>query len=339
MPDGVAVAVNAPSISGGGFLQRIEAPDGRVTWRGGLALRFADSFELAAFGIIELGGNRPYTLLIFVTVRFTPPYPLAFGLKLTTVGGLLALNRTMNVDALRDAVLGPASGTLDMALFAERPEEQLPVVLPMIDRFFPAAPGHQVAGLLVEIEWRAETGTLFGRLPRRAAGRARRPRVRTLRHRAAGFPDPDAGPHPARARRAGSRLRLPQQVRARVAGAHRGAAVLARTADRRRGAAVSVGRPRRVRAHARRLPPVVQALHPRRAARAGAARGDRGIRTSSSTSTCRATSRSPGPACSSGSRRTSRSARAGADCAPTRTSTSSSCGSRGRFSTSICSSG
>jgi hypothetical protein len=32
----------------------------------------------------------------------------------------------------------------------------------MIDRFFPAADGHQVAGLLVEIEWRAETGTLFG---------------------------------------------------------------------------------------------------------------------------------------------------------------------------------
>ena len=162
MPDGVAVALNAPSISGGGFLQRIEAPDGRVTWRGGLALRFADSFELAAFGVIELGGNRPWTFLLFVTVRFTPPYPLAFGLKLTKVGGLLALNRTMAIDALRDAVLGPASGTLDMALFAERPEEQLPVVLPMIDRFFPAAEGHQVAGLLVEIEWRAETGTLFG---------------------------------------------------------------------------------------------------------------------------------------------------------------------------------
>lgn len=162
LPDGVAVAVNAPSVSGGGFLQRIEAPDGRVTWRGGLALRFADSFELAAFGVIELGGNRPWTFLLFVSVRFTPPYPLAFGLKLKTVGGLLALNRTMAIDALRDAVLGPASGTLDMALFAERPEEQLPVVLPMIDRFFPAAVGHQVAGLLVEIEWRAETGTLFG---------------------------------------------------------------------------------------------------------------------------------------------------------------------------------
>src|SRR5204862_3996742 len=147
MPAGVAVALDAPSISGGGFLRRIEAPDGRVTWRGGLALRFADSFELAAFGVIELGGNRPWTFLLFVTVRFTPPYPLAFGLKLTTVGGLLALNRTMAIDALRDAVLGTTPGTLDAALFAQRPEEQLPVLLPTIDRFFPAAKGHQVAGL------------------------------------------------------------------------------------------------------------------------------------------------------------------------------------------------
>jgi hypothetical protein len=67
----------------------------------------------------------------------------------------------MDVGALRDAVLG-TPGALDTALFSERPEEQLPVVLPTIERFFPAAPGHQVAGLLVEIEWRAETGTLFG---------------------------------------------------------------------------------------------------------------------------------------------------------------------------------
>jgi hypothetical protein len=163
LPNGVAVAINAPSISGGGFLQRIETSDGGVTWRGGLALRFADSFELAAFGVIELGGGRPWTFLLFVTVRFTPPYPLAFGLKLTAVGGLLALNRTMAVEALRDAVLG-TPGALDTALFSDRPEEQLPVVLPTLDRLFPPAEGHQVAGLLVEMEWRAETGTLFGHL-------------------------------------------------------------------------------------------------------------------------------------------------------------------------------
>ena len=273
MPDGVAVALNAPSISGGGFLQRIEAPDGRVTWRGGLALRFADSFELAAFGVIELGGNRPWTLLLFVTVRFTPPYPLAFGLKLTTVGGLLALNRTMAVDALRDAVLGPTPGTLDTALFAERPEEQLPVRAADARPVLPGGAGAPGGGPAGRDRMARRDRHALRPLPRRAAGRARELPVRALRHRAAGLPDADPGPHPARARRTGSRLRLPQQVRARVAGADRGAAVQARAPDRRRGAAVPVGRPRRVRVHARRLPPVVPAVHPGRAARAGAARG------------------------------------------------------------------
>ena len=323
MPDGVAVALNAPSISGGGFLQRIEAPDGRVTWRGGLALRFADSFELAAFGVIELGGNRPWTFLLFVTVRFTPPYPLAFGLKLTTVGGLLALNRTM--DDGRAARRGAGAdvgharhGALRRAprgTAARRAADDRPV-LPGRGR----TPGGGPAGR--DRMARRDRHALRP-LPRRAAGRARELRVRALRHRAGGLPDADPGPHPARARRARSRLRLPQQVRARVAGADRSAALQARAADRRRGADVPVGRARRVRVHARRLPPVVPAVTSRPGCASRRVSGPRGIRTSSSISTCRAISRSPPPACSTGGRRTSRSARAGAGCAPTRTSTSS----------------
>jgi hypothetical protein len=35
-------------------------------------------------------------------------------------------------------------------------------LLPAVERFFPPAKGHQVVGLLAEIEWRAETGTKFG---------------------------------------------------------------------------------------------------------------------------------------------------------------------------------
>jgi len=69
----------------------------------------------------------------------------------------------MDVDALREAVFG-TPGTLDAVLFPERAEEQLPVLLPALDRFFPSAPGHQVVGLLVEMEWRADTGTVFGRI-------------------------------------------------------------------------------------------------------------------------------------------------------------------------------
>jgi hypothetical protein len=67
----------------------------------------------------------------------------------------------MDVDALRDAATG-TQGTLDAFMFPQRPEERFLELLPSVERFFPAAPGHQVVGLLAQIEWRAEVGTKFG---------------------------------------------------------------------------------------------------------------------------------------------------------------------------------
>ena len=160
-PTGLAVSVDATAISGGGFLQRIESPDGRVTYRGGLALKLGERYDMSAFGVIETGGGRRWTLLVFLVVRFSPPINLTVGLKLVALGGLLALNRTMDVNALRDAATG-TQGTLDPLLFPDRPEQRFLEILPAVERFFPPAPGHQVVGLLAEIEWRAEIGTKFG---------------------------------------------------------------------------------------------------------------------------------------------------------------------------------
>jgi len=86
---------------------------------------------------------------------------LTAGLKLVALGGLVALNRTMDVDALSLAATG-SQGTLDPILFPDHPEQRFLQLLPAIERFFPPAEGHQVVGLLAEIEWRAEIGTKFG---------------------------------------------------------------------------------------------------------------------------------------------------------------------------------
>ncbi len=94
-------------------------------------------------------------------MRFSPAIQLTAGLQLTAVGGLLALHRTMNVDALRDAATG-TQGNLDALLFPDRPEERFLELLPAVERFFPPAPGHQVIGVMAEIEWRAAAGTKFG---------------------------------------------------------------------------------------------------------------------------------------------------------------------------------
>ena len=161
MPTGLAVSVDTDAISGGGFLQRIASPGGAVTWRGGLALRLGERYDISAWGVVETGGGRPYTLLAFLVVRFSPPIPLTAGLKLVALGGLIALNRTMNVNALARCGNGHAghagSGALSGSAGAA-----LPRAASGGRAVLPSAKGHQVVGLLAEIEWSAEVGTKFG---------------------------------------------------------------------------------------------------------------------------------------------------------------------------------
>ena len=82
MPTGLAMSVDTDAVSGGGFLQRLPSPGGGVTWRGGLALRLGQRYDISAWAVVETGGGRPYTLIAFLVVRFSPPIPLTAGLKL-----------------------------------------------------------------------------------------------------------------------------------------------------------------------------------------------------------------------------------------------------------------
>jgi hypothetical protein len=162
-PTALAVSINANAVSGGGFIQRIEDPAGVVTWRGALSLRLGQRYALTGFGIVQTGGGRPWSLLVLLMLRFSPPVPLTAGLKLVAIGGLIALNRTMDLSALSDAARATTSqSSLDALLLPEHPEQRFLELVPAIDRFFPFAAGHQVIGLLAEIEWRADTGTKFG---------------------------------------------------------------------------------------------------------------------------------------------------------------------------------
>jgi hypothetical protein len=162
-PTALAVSINADAVSGGGFIQRIEDPAGVVTWRGALSLRLGQRYALTGFGIVQTGGGRPWSLLVLLMLRFSPPVPLTAGLKLVAIGGLIALNRTMDLSALSDAARATTSqSSLDALLLPEHPEQRFLELVPAIDRFFPFAAGHQVIGLLAEIEWRADTGTKFG---------------------------------------------------------------------------------------------------------------------------------------------------------------------------------
>ena len=98
-PTGVGLAVDAGIIAGGGFI-RWDPASGRYS--GVLDLR-AGQVDITALGLLDTklpAGHSGYALLLALRATF-PAIQIGFGFALTGVGGLLALNRRVDVDALR----------------------------------------------------------------------------------------------------------------------------------------------------------------------------------------------------------------------------------------------
>jgi hypothetical protein len=160
---GLALSIDVKALSGGGFLQRIESPGGGVTWRGALDLKVGKRLRLTAFAVVESSSpEQHWSMVAMLAGRLDPAVPLPWGLRLTAVGGILALHRRMAPDAIRDAAQSP-SGSIDALLLNDRPSERFLEMIPLIDQFFPRAEGHHVFGPLVEIEW-GKGGKSVGRL-------------------------------------------------------------------------------------------------------------------------------------------------------------------------------
>jgi hypothetical protein len=146
-PDGVGLAVDSGVASGGGYLY-VE-PDG-----GG----YAGVLELELLGVgisaVALIDTDPVEVdgwsLFFALFIDVPAIPLGFGFNLTGVGGLVGINRTLDVDALQSAV---RSGALDAVLFPENPIADAPIIIDQLQSIFPPAADSYVFGPVVQISW------------------------------------------------------------------------------------------------------------------------------------------------------------------------------------------
>ncbi|MFI6272793.1 DUF6603 domain-containing protein [Micromonospora zamorensis] len=148
-PVGLSLSITAPAVSGGGSFT--SEPDlGRYT--GALHVKFADTIDIAAFGVLRTGSAAQHWSLVVILAGHISPIELGWGFRLTGLGGLLALHRGMDTDALRDAAYG-VRGSLDDLLFPDDPESRLPQLLSSVERFFPPAANSYVAGPMAEIEW------------------------------------------------------------------------------------------------------------------------------------------------------------------------------------------
>lgn len=151
-PSGVGIAISAPPVSGGGFLNY---DDTTSTYTGGLELNFS-KISFTAIGIVstKLPGNQPgYSLLIIITAEFGP-LPLGMGFTLNGLGGILGLNRTMNPDVLRTGI---RNNSLDSILFPKDIVKNANTIISNIGQAFPAKEGQFLVGPMAKIGWGTPT--------------------------------------------------------------------------------------------------------------------------------------------------------------------------------------
>ncbi|GAA3388669.1 DUF6603 domain-containing protein [Cryptosporangium minutisporangium] len=148
-PDAIGLALEAGPVTGGGVVGFDEST-GRYT--GALALQLT-RISVRAIGLLDTrlpGGQRGFSLLVLLSARFSPGIQVGFGVTLTGVGGLVGVNRRIDVDALYERY---ASGTAARILAAEDPVRDLPAAVTELSAIFPPAPGVFVVGPTLRLQW------------------------------------------------------------------------------------------------------------------------------------------------------------------------------------------
>ena len=149
-PTGVGISIDAPGVVGGGFLRfAVEQHE----YSGVVHLEIAEKIAVKAIGLLSTRlpeGGKGYSLVLIIFVEGFTPIQLGFGFALTGIGGLLAVNRTVNEEALR---AGLKHHTLDSILFPPDPIRNAPQILSNLNRVFPPATGHHLFGPMVQVSW------------------------------------------------------------------------------------------------------------------------------------------------------------------------------------------
>jgi hypothetical protein len=149
-PSSLGIAIASPAVSGGGFLS---FDDRSGTYAGAVELTLVGTVAVSGIGVVTTrmpDGQPGFALLILITAEGFTPVQLGLGFTMTGIGGLIALNRTVDADAVRG---GLKDGILDSVLFVKDPVKNADRVLTTLDKVFPVARDRLVVGPLAEISW------------------------------------------------------------------------------------------------------------------------------------------------------------------------------------------
>ncbi|WP_308785462.1 DUF6603 domain-containing protein [Phytohabitans rumicis] len=149
-PTGLSLRVDSRAVSGAGFLSYDPKDE---SYSGGVDLEFT-KLRLSALGLLATrmpDGRKGFSLLVVVNARFPEPIPLGLGFRLAGVGGLVGINRAVDVAKLRD---GLRTGALSAILApGEAVREEPGQLLRDLAGFFPVTPGRHVFGPTARLTW------------------------------------------------------------------------------------------------------------------------------------------------------------------------------------------
>ena len=153
-PSGVGLSLDAGVVKGGGFL-RFYPDQGR--YDGILQLSIKEVVNVIAIGLITTQGPNgeegQFSLLLMITAEFTP-IQLGFGFTLNGVGGIIAVHRSMDLEALR---IGVRAQTLDNILFPADPIVNATQIISDLETVFPQVQRRYAFGLMGKLGWGTPT--------------------------------------------------------------------------------------------------------------------------------------------------------------------------------------
>jgi hypothetical protein len=153
-PNGIGLSVDAGVVTGGGYLY-IDTERGE--YAGVLELDLADIVSVKAIGLITTrnpDGSSGFSLLLVITAEFGTGLQLGFGFTLLGVGGILGLNRTMNLPAL---VQGVQNNSITSVMFPQDVVANAPKIISDLRTFFPVQQGIFIIGPMAKIGWGTPT--------------------------------------------------------------------------------------------------------------------------------------------------------------------------------------
>jgi hypothetical protein len=144
-PTAYALSLESGPITGGGLLAVYDHE-----YRGALALNF-ETIGFSAFSILDTrlpNGQRGFSLAASIFGEFN--LPLGYGFFPTGLGGVIGVNRTIDTNALRDALF---AGRLDNLLFPADPIANAARILTDMAAILPPMEGQNLIGPVARIAW------------------------------------------------------------------------------------------------------------------------------------------------------------------------------------------